>query len=183
MAAGAGGHAGRSRRFALIEEIREWFSGPLVLSGAVSTGRGVLAAQAMGADLAYVGSAFIATHEANAPEAYKRMIVEGRAEDIVYTNFFTGVHGNYLKPAIRRAGLDPDDLPQSDASKMDFASGASKPKAWKEVWGSGQGIAAVKAVVGAGALVDRLRREYDEALGRLAAEHARRVRRFGQAAE
>jgi len=172
VAAGAGGHAGTISPLALVEEIREWFSGPLVLSGAVSTGRGVLAAQAMGADLAYVGSAFIATREANAPEEYKRMIVEGRAEDIVYTNFFTGVHGNYLKPAIRRAGLDPENLPESDASKMNFASGASKPKAWKEVWGSGQGIAAVKEVVGAAELVERLRRE-----------HARRARRVGQAAE
>jgi nitronate monooxygenase len=184
VAAGAGGHAGTISPLALIEEIREWFSGPLVLSGAVSTGRAVLAARAMGADLAYVGSAFIATSEANAPEEYKRMIVEGRAEDVIYTNLFTGVHGNYLKPAIRRAGLDPENLPQSDPSKMNFSSGASKPKAWKEVWGSGQGISAVKAVVGAGELVDRLRREYDEALERLAADHTRRTgRRLGEAAE
>jgi nitronate monooxygenase len=182
VAAGAGGHAGTISPIALVEEIRQWFAGPLVLSGAIATGRAVLAAQAMGADLAYVGTAFIATHEANAPEDYKRMIVEGRADDIVYTNLFTGVHGNYLKPAIRRAGLDPDNLPQSDASKMNFSSGASKPKAWKEIWGSGQGISAVKGIVGAAELVERIHREYDEALGTLAAEHARRGGRPAAAA-
>lgn len=162
VAAGAGGHAGVQSPIALIQEIREWFDGPLLLSGAIATGRGILAAQAMGADLAYIGSAFIATHEANAAEAYKRMIVECGADDIVYTNLFTGVHGNYLKPSIARAGLDPDHLPESDPSKMDFGSG--KPvKAWKEIWGCGQGIGAVKAVVGAAELVERLQREYRQA--------------------
>jgi nitronate monooxygenase len=181
VAAGAGGHAGTLSPMALTEEIREWWEGPLVLSGAIATGRGVLAAQAMGADLAYVGSAFIATTEANAPEEYKRMIVEGRADDIVYTNLFTGVHGNYLKPAVRRAGLDPDNLPESDPSQMNFSAGSSKPKAWRDIWGSGQGIAAVKRIVGAGELVARLAREYDEAAQRLAALAARRAARRGAA--
>jgi len=163
VAAGAGGHAGVQSPIALIQEIREWFDGPLLLSGAIASGRGVLAAQAMGADLAYIGSAFIATREANAAEAYKEMIVESGAEDIVYTNLFTGVHGNYLKPSIRSAGLDPDDLPVSDPSKMNFGSDREKPKAWKTIWGCGQGIGAVKAVVGAGELVERLRSEYAQA--------------------
>ena len=162
VAAGAGGHAGVLSPIALIQEIREWFDGPLLLSGAIATGRGVLAAQAMGADLAYVGSAFIATREANAVEAYKQMIVESGAEDIVYTNLFTGVHGNYLKPSLVKAGLDPDHLPESDPSKMNFGSDRP-PKAWKEIWGCGQGIGAVKAVLGAGELVGRLQREYQEA--------------------
>jgi nitronate monooxygenase len=163
VAAGAGGHAGMQSPIALIQEIREWFDGPLLLSGAIATGRGVLAAQAMGADLAYIGSAFIATREANAAETYKQMIVDSGAQDIVYTNLFTGVHGNYLKPSVVGAGLDPDNLPQSDASKMNFGSNREKPKAWKEIWGCGQGIGAVKSVVGAGELVARLRSEYQQA--------------------
>jgi len=162
VAAGAGGHAGVQSPIALIQEIREWFDGPLLLSGAIATGRGILAAQAMGADLAYIGSAFIATREANAVDAYKRMIVECGADDIVYTNLFTGVHGNYLKPSIANAGLDPDHLPESDPSKMNFGSDRSV-KAWKEIWGCGQGIGAVKAVVGAAELVERLAREYAQA--------------------
>jgi nitronate monooxygenase len=163
VAAGAGGHAGTLSPMALIQEIREWWSGPLVLSGAIATGRAILAAQAMGADLAYVGSAFIATKEANAPAAYKEMIVQSNAADIIYSSLFTGVHGNYLKPSVVAAGLDPDNLPESDPSKMDFGSGSSKAKAWRDVWGSGQGIGAVKGVVPAAELVDRLAREYEQA--------------------
>ena len=145
--------------FALLQEIRRWFDGPLALSGAIATGDAVLAAQAMGADLAYIGSAFIATHEANAAQAYKQMIVDSNAGDIVYTNLFSGVHGNYLAPSIRNAGLDPDHLPQSDPSAMNF--GSNRPaKAWKDIWGCGQGIGAVKAVQGAAELVERLQREY-----------------------
>lgn len=170
VAAGAGGHAGAMSPFALVQEIREWFDGPLLLSGSIANGRSVLAAQAMGADLAYVGSAFIATDEANAADAYKSMLVEGGAEDIVYTNLFTGVHGNYLKPAVARAGLDPDNLPDSDPTKMSFADGSSKPKSWKDIWGSGQGIGAVKKVVPAAHLVARLSREYAEARGQLVAQ-------------
>jgi nitronate monooxygenase len=167
VAAGAGGHAGAISPFALIQEIREWFDGPLLLSGAIATGNAVLAAQAAGADLAYIGSAFIATKEANAAEAYKQAIVDGTADDIVYTNFFTGVHGNYLKPSIAAQGLDPDNLPESDPSKMNFSTGSSKPKSWKDIWGSGQGIGAVKSVVSAGELVDRIAREYAGARSRL----------------
>jgi nitronate monooxygenase len=163
VAAGAGGHAGVQSPIALIQDIREWFDGPLLLSGAIAHGRAILAAQAMGADLGYIGSAFIATREANAAQAYKEMIVASAAEDIVYTNLFTGVHGNYLKPSIRNAGMDPDHLPESDPSKMNFGSDREKPKAWKEIWGCGQGIGAVKAVLGAGELVERLKREYEEA--------------------
>ncbi len=163
VAAGAGGHAGVQSPIALVQDIREWFDGPLLLSGAIASGRAILAAQAMGADLGYIGSAFIATKEANAAQAYKQMIVESAAEDIVYTNLFTGVHGNYLKPSIRNAGLDPDHLPESDPSKMNFGSDREKPKAWKEIWGCGQGIGAVKEVLGAGELVARLKREYDQA--------------------
>jgi nitronate monooxygenase len=164
VAAGAGGHAGTLSPFALVEEIREWFDGPIALSGAIATGRGVLAARAIGADFGYVGSAFIATEEANAPEAYKRMIAECGADDIVYSNLFTGVHGNYLRPSIVAAGLDPDALPQSDPSKMNFGSGGNtKQKAWKDIWGCGQGIAAVKGVVPVAELVARLKREYDAA--------------------
>jgi nitronate monooxygenase len=166
VAAGAGGHAGTTSPFALLREIREWFEGPLVLSGAIATGDAILAAQAAGADLAYVGSAFIATEEANAAPGYKAMIVESAAADIVYTDAITGVHGNYLRPTLVRAGLDPDNLPATDKSKMNFAEG--KPKAWKDIWGSGQGIGAVKAVVPAAALVDRLEREYLAARKRLA---------------
>jgi nitronate monooxygenase len=165
VAAGAGGHAGVKSPFALIQEIREWFDGPLALSGAMATGGAVLAAQAMGADFAYIGSAFIATEEARAAEAYKQCIVESSSDDIVYSSLFTGVHGNYLKPSVRNAGLDPDNLPESDPSKMDF--GASK--AWKDIWGCGQGIAAVKAVVPARVLAERLAREYGAARARLAA--------------
>jgi nitronate monooxygenase len=153
---------------AFIQEVREWFDGPVLLSGAISTGDGILAAQAMGADLAYLGSAFIATEEANAAEGYKKGIVENASNDIVYTNLFTGVHGNYLRPSIEAAGLDPDDLPESDPSNMNFgSSGSSKQKAWKDIWGSGQGINAVKAVLPAGELVTRLRTEYDAARERL----------------
>ena len=167
VASGAGGHAGILSPFALIQEIREWFDGPLVLSGAIANGGAVLAAQAMGADLAYVGSAFIATEEANATEAYKQAIVDGRADDIVYTNLFTGVHGNYLKASIIQAGLDPDHLPESDPTKMNFGGGSAKSKAWRDIWGSGQGIGAVKSVVGAETLVDRLKQEYAAARARI----------------
>jgi nitronate monooxygenase len=168
VAAGAGGHAGVKSPFALIQEIRDWFDGPVALSGSISTGGAVLAAQAMGADFAYIGSAFIATDEARASEDYKQCIVDSSSDDIVYSSLFTGVHGNYLKPSIRSAGLDPDNLPESDASKMNFGGGeGSKPKAWKEIWGCGQGIGAVKSVLPAGELVARLKREYDEARARL----------------
>ncbi|MBV9539299.1 MAG: nitronate monooxygenase [Acidisphaera sp.] len=164
VAAGAGGHAGTLSPFALVAEIRSWFDGPLVLSGAIATGGAVLAAQAMGADLAYVGSAFIATEEANAAAGYKRMIVESRAADIVYTNLITGVHGNYLKGSLVSAGLDPDNLPTSDASKMSFGDGR---KAWRDIWGSGQGIGTVSEIVPAEVLVARLGREYAAARARL----------------
>ncbi len=165
VAAGAGGHAGVKNPFALVQEIRAWFDGPLALSGAIATGGAVLAAQAMGADFAYIGSAFIATTEARASDAYKQAIVEGTSDDIVYSSLFTGVHGNYLKASIRAAGLDPDNLPQSDPSQMSFGSGR---KAWKDIWGSGQGIGAVKQVMGAAELVARLKWEYEEARIRLA---------------
>lgn len=169
VAAGAGGHAGTTSPFALIQEIREWFDGPLALSGAIATGGAVLAAQAMGADFGYIGSAFIATEEARAAEGYKEMIVGSRAADIVYSNLFTGVHGNYLAPSIVRAGLDPANLPEGDYSTMNFGSGGNtEMKAWKDIWGCGQGIGAVKAVVPAAELVARLRREYIAARARLA---------------
>ena len=161
MAAGAGGHAGVKSPFALIQEIRQWFDGPVALSGSISTGDAVLAAQAMGADFAYIGSAFIATHEARAAEAYKQSIVDSNSDDIVYSNLFTGVHGNYLAPSIRNAGMDPDQLPVSDPSKMDF--GGDKSKAWKDIWGCGQGIGAIRQVMPAGELVARFKREYQEA--------------------
>ncbi|MEN8719723.1 MAG: nitronate monooxygenase family protein [Oceanococcaceae bacterium] len=168
VASGAGGHAGTISPLALIAEIREWFDGPLLLSGAISTGDGVLAAQAMGADLAYIGSAFIATAEANADQRYKQAVVDGQAADIVYTNLFTGVHGNYLRPSIVNAGLDPDNLPESDPSKMNFGSGGdSDAKAWKDIWGCGQGIGGVKAVVSVAAMVQRLQGEYQAARKRL----------------
>ena len=167
VAAGAGGHAGTKSPFALIQEIREWFDGPLALSGSIATGGAVLAAQAMGADFAYIGSAFIATDEARAAEAYKQCIVDSNSDDIVYSSLFTGVHGNYLKPSIRNAGMDPDNLPESDPSKMNFGGGDSAKKAWKDIWGCGQGIGAVKAVLPAAELVARLEREYHEARGRL----------------
>jgi nitronate monooxygenase len=163
VCAGAGGHAGGLSPFALVHEIRDFFDGPLLLSGAIATGGGILAAQAMGADLAYMGSAFIATTEANAPAAYKQMIVDSSAGDIVYTNLFTGVLGNYLKGSIATAGLDPENLPQSDPSKMNFAGGSSKAKAWKDIWGAGQGVGAVHEIVPTADLVARLKREYDEA--------------------
>jgi nitronate monooxygenase len=165
VAAGAGGHAGVKSPFALIQEIREWFDGPLALSGSIANGGAVLAAQAMGADFAYIGSAFIATEEARASAAYKQCIVDGTSDDIVYSSLFTGVHGNYLKPSIRAAGMDPDNLPDSDPTKMDFGNAR---KAWKDIWGCGQGIAAVKSVVPARELVARLRREYEAARRRVA---------------
>ena len=163
VAAGAGGHAGAQSPLALIAEIREWFDGPLALSGAIANGRSILAARAMGADLAYIGSPFIATEEANAVPDYKQMIVDSGAEDIVYSNLFTGVHGNYLKPSIARAGMDPDNLETSDPTKMNFGENREKPKSWKEIWGSGQGIGAIKEILPAGQLVDRLAREYADA--------------------
>ncbi|MGE5331781.1 MAG: NAD(P)H-dependent flavin oxidoreductase, partial [Nitrospirota bacterium] len=165
--AGAGGHAGVKSPFALVQEIRTWFDGPLALSGAIATGDAVLAAQAMGADFGYIGSAFIATEEARASDAYKQAIVEGSSDDIVYSNLFTGVHGNYLAPSIRAAGMDPDNLPESDPSKMNF--GGNSTKAWKDIWGCGQGIGAVQAVTSTAALVQRLRSEYDAARARLLA--------------
>ena len=167
VAAGAGGHAGTLSPFALVQEIRQWFDGPLLLSGAIANGGAVLAAQAMGADMAYIGSPFIATREARAVDEYKQMIVESRAADIVYSNLFTGVHGNYLKGSIVSAGMDPENLPVSDPSKMDF--GGDKTKAWKHIWGCGQGIGAVDGIVGAAELVDRLARDYEQARQRIAA--------------
>ncbi|TFY96425.1 NAD(P)H-dependent flavin oxidoreductase [Ramlibacter rhizophilus] len=169
VAAGAGGHAGVKSPFALVQEIRQWFDGPIALSGAIANGGAVLAAQAMGADLAYIGSAFIATHEARAPEAYKQAIVEGSSDDIVYSSLFTGVHGNYLKASIVASGLDPDKLPESDPSKMSFGGGEGSKKAWKDIWGSGQGIGAVTEVTSAADLIARLGREYREARARLCA--------------
>ncbi len=165
VAAGAGGHAGTKSPFALIQEIRQWFDGPLALSGSIASGGAVLAAQAMGADFGYIGSAFIATHEARAVDAYKQAIVESNSDDIVYSNLFTGVHGNYLAPSIRAAGLDPENLPESDPSKMNFGGGAQK--AWKDIWGCGQGIGAINAVTSTAELVAKLRREYEEARARL----------------
>jgi nitronate monooxygenase len=164
VAAGAGGHAGVKSPFALIQEIREWFDGPLALSGSIATGDAILAAQAMGADFAYIGSAFIATEEARAIDAYKQCIVQSSSDDIVYSNLFTGVHGNYLAPSIRNAGLDPEHLPESDPSQMNFGSDR---KAWKDIWGCGQGIGAVKSVVPAAELIQRLKREYAAARARL----------------
>ena len=169
VAAGAGGHAGTISPFALIREIREWFDGPLALSGSIATGEAVLAAEAMGADFGYIGSAFIATAEARAVEGYKEMIVGSASSDIVYSNLFTGVHGNYLRPSIVNAGLDPDNLAISDPSAMNFgSSGNTDAKAWKDIWGCGQGIGAVKAVLPAGELVARLKREYEAARTRIA---------------
>lgn len=169
VAAGAGGHAGTKSPFALIQEIRQWFDGPLALSGSISTGGAVLAAQAMGADFAYIGTAFIATKEARASDQYKQAIVEGTSDDIVYSNLFTGVHGNYLAPSIVAAGMDPANLPQGDVKTMSFSGGeGSKAKAWKDIWGSGQGIGAVTEVATAAAFIDKLKREYFEARRRLA---------------
>lgn len=165
VAAGAGGHAGTQSPFALVQEIREWFDGPLLLSGSIAKGDAILAAQAMGADLAYIGSAFIATDEANADERYKQSIVDSSASDIIYSNLFTGVHGNYLRSSIEAAGLDPDNLPESDPSKMDFGDGSSK--AWKDIWGSGQGIGAIKKIGPASDLIERLKKEYSSARQRM----------------
>jgi nitronate monooxygenase len=172
VAAGAGGHAGVKSPFALVQEIREWFSGPLALSGAIATGNGVLAALAAGADFAYIGSAFIATEEARASDAYKQCIVDSSSDDIVYSSLFTGVHGNYLKPSIRNAGLDPDHLPESDPSKMDFGGGEGSKKAWKDIWGCGQGIGAVRAVVPVAERVAQWRAEMAAGCQRLAAMHS-----------
>lgn len=166
VAAGAGGHAGVKSPFALIQEIRQWFDGPLALSGSMATGGAVLAAQAMGADFAYMGSAFIATDEARAADAYKQAVVDANSDDIVYSNLFTGVHGNYLAPSIRAAGLDPENLPESDPSAMNFGSGSTK--AWKDIWGCGQGIGPVNKVQPAGEFIAQLKREYAEARQRLA---------------
>jgi nitronate monooxygenase len=171
VAAGAGGHAGTLSPFALMQEIREWFTGLVALSGAIACGRSVLAAQAMGADFAYIGTPWVATVEANAMEGYKQAVVAGSADDIVYSNLFTGVHGNYLRPSIVAAGLDPDNLPESDPSAMNFGSGGNtEAKAWKDIWGSGQGIGAVKAVDTVAARVDRLEAEYNTARAELAAK-------------
>ncbi|MDO8378639.1 nitronate monooxygenase family protein [Phenylobacterium sp.] len=184
VAAGAGGHAGGLSPFALIQELREWFDGPIALSGAIANGRAILGAQAMGADLAYIGSAFIATQEARAVQGYKDMIVESTGEDIVYSNLFTGVHGNYLRPSIERAGLDPDNLPQADPSKMNFGSGGNQEaKAWKDIWGCGQGIGAVKSIPTVAELVDRLAAEYEQAKAELAAKTALTTGRVLMAAE
>ena len=173
VAAGAGGHAGGLSPFALMQELRQWFDGPIALSGAIACGRSVLAAQAMGADLAYMGSAFIATKEANAVQGYKDMIVESSGEDIVYSNLFTGVHGNYLRPSIERAGLDPENLPQADPSKMNFGSGGNtEAKAWKDIWGCGQGIGVLNDIPSVADYVDRLAAEYETAKAELAAKTA-----------
>jgi len=169
VAAGAGGHAGTLSPFALVQEIREWFDGPLLLSGAIATGGAILAAEAMGADMAYIGSPFIATDEARASDAYKQTIVDSAAADIVYSNYFTGIHGNYLKPSIAAAGMDPDHLPEADPSKMDFDKATTGAKAWKDIWGCGQGIGAVKAIGAVEDLVARLEREYDAAKARITA--------------
>lgn len=169
VATGAGGHAGTLSPFALVQEIREWFDGPLLLAGAIANGGSILAAQAMGADMAYIGSRFIATREARATEAYKQAIVKAHANDIVYSNYFTGVHGNYLKASIVASGLDPDNLPVADPSKMDFAAASTGAKAWKDIWGAGQGVGAVKAIEPVSALVDRLAQEYAAAKQRVCA--------------
>jgi len=169
VAAGAGGHAGQLSPFAIVQELRAWFDGPIALSGSIAHGRSILAAQAMGADLAYIGSAFIATAEANAPSGYKEMIVASSGEDILYSNLFTGVHGNYLRPSVVAAGLDPDNLPQADPSKMNFGSGGNQSaKAWRDIWGCGQGIGAISHLPSAGDFVARLAAEYEEAKRELA---------------
>ena len=171
VAAGAGGHASVKSPFAMIQEIRDWFGGPVALSGSIASGGAILAAQAMGADFAYIGSAFIATDEARAVDGYKQMITTSNSDDIVYSNFYTGVHGNYLKGSIQNAGMDPDNLPQSDPSKMNFSSSDSgiSAKAWKDIWGCGQGIGAVREVVPAAELIARFQREYAEAKARICA--------------
>jgi nitronate monooxygenase len=166
VAAGAGGHAGSISPFALLQDIRAWFDGPLLLSGAIATGRAVLAAQVMGADLAYIGTAFVATPEARAIDDYKQAIVASDASDIIGSTYFTGVFGNYLRPSIVKSGLDPDSLPEREAKSMSFAgasSSSSEAKAWRDIWGSGQGIGAVKSVQPVAELVDRLEREYEQA--------------------
>ncbi len=172
VAAGAGGHVGSQSPFALIREIRSWFDGPLALSGAIASGEALLAARALGADFGYMGSPFIATHEANANHQYKQMIVDGSASDIVTSSLFTGVSGNYLRPSIEAAGLDVDHLPSADASSMDFGGGAAKPKAWKEIWGSGQGIGDVKSVISTADWVNQIDREYHDAGAKLVSEFA-----------
>jgi nitronate monooxygenase len=171
VAAGAGGHASVKSPFAMVQEVRQWFDGPLALSGSIASGGAILAAQAMGADFAYIGSAFIATHEARAVEGYKKMITESDSDDIVYSNFYTGIHGNYLKGSIRNAGMDPDNLPVSDPSKMNFSTGegGKTAKAWKDIWGCGQGIGAITEVVSTADMVARFKREYREARERLLA--------------
>jgi nitronate monooxygenase len=171
VAAGAGGHASVKSPFAMVQEVRQWFDGPLALSGSIASGGAILAAQAMGADFAYIGSAFIATHEARAVEGYKQMITESDSDDIVYSNFYTGIHGNYLKGSIRNAGMDPDNLPVSDPSKMNFSTGegGKTAKAWKDIWGCGQGIGAITEVVSTADMVARFKREYHEARARLLA--------------
>ena len=171
VAAGAGGHASVKSPFAMVQEIRDWFGGPLALSGSISSGGAILATLAMGADFAYIGSAFIATDEARAADGYKKMITESNSDDIVYSNFYTGIHGNYLKGSIRNAGMDPENLPESDPSKMNFATsdGANAAKAWKDIWGCGQGIGAIREVVPAADLIARFKREFDEARARISA--------------
>jgi nitronate monooxygenase len=167
VAAGAGGHAGVKSPFALVQEIRQWFDGPLALAGSIATGSSVLAAQAMGADFAYMGSPFIATTEARASDAYKQCIVDSNSDDIVYSNLFTGVHGNYLAPSIRNAGLDPQALPAGDVKQMDFAALATGAKAWKDIWGSGQGIGAINQVQPVAQYVAQLQKEYQAAKQRV----------------
>ncbi|PTM97576.1 NAD(P)H-dependent flavin oxidoreductase [Mycoplana dimorpha] len=169
VAAGAGGHAGTLSPFALVQEIRQWFDGPLLLSGAIATGGAILAAQAMGADMAYIGSPFIATVEARAGDAYKQALVDGSASDIIYSSYFTGIHGNYLRSSIRAAGLDPDNLPPAEPTKMDFESTATGARAWRDIWGAGQGIGAIREITATETLVDRLAEEYRAARARIAA--------------
>jgi len=167
VAAGAGGHAGTHSPMALLQDIRTWFDGPLLLSGAIASGRSIVAAQSMGADLGYIGSAFIATEEASAVPEYKRMVCSGSAGDIVYSSLFTGVHGNYLRDSIERAGLDPDNLPEGQKENMNFGSGGAKAKAWKDIWGAGQGIGPIREVVPVAELIARLKREYRQAVAEL----------------
>jgi len=173
VAAGAGGHAGTLSPFALVQEIREWFDGPLALSGSIASGRSILAAQAAGADFAYIGSAFIATAEANAADEYKQAVCDASSSDIIYSNLFTGVHGNYLRGSIESSGLDPDNLPESDPSKMDFGSLGTSKKAWRDVWGCGQGVGPITAVEGAASMVQRFASEYDSAAADLVAATSR----------
>jgi nitronate monooxygenase len=171
VAAGAGGHAGTKSPFALMQELRQWFDGPIALSGSIANGNSILAAQAMGADFAYMGSAFIATEEARASDVYKQAIIDGTSDDVVYSNFFTGVYGNYLKASIRNAGLDPENLPVNEEKTMNFSSGqAGKPKVWKDIWGSGQGIGAISQVLSTKQFVSKLHGEYVAARRRLGCE-------------